>query len=102
MPIWIWKLLKELWEQKTFISKGNFQLLFFMLLACFLLSALVFFSDYRDSDQLYLRRVLQTDTASVRDFILRKYSELTIAFRQTEREKPDKRDKSEKLKQEFW
>ena len=79
----------------------NFQLLFFLLLVCFLLSALVFFSDYRDSDQLYLRRVLQTDTASVRELLLRKYSELATAFREAEREKPDKRDKSGKLRQEF-
>ena len=85
----------------------------------FLLSALVFFSDYRDKDELYLRRILQSDRATVTEFVWRKYRDLTTttatttALGEEERDKggaktdrnnrkyPDKREKKGKHKEQF-
>ena len=82
--------------------------MFCLLLVSFLVSALVIFSDYREKDELYLRRLLQSDGASVSDFVLGKYKELTSASRPEERERgnnrqynTEPRDKRGNLKQEF-
>ena len=70
----------------------------------FLLTTIIVLSDYRGEDELYLRRFLQSDRAAVTEFVRRKYSELTTAFREEERDNrkyTDKTYRKGKLKQEF-
>jgi len=80
------------------------KLLFLLLLVSFLLTTIIVLSDYRGEDELYLRRFLQSDRATVMEFVRRKYSELTTAFREEERDNrkyTDKTYRKGKLKQEF-
>ena len=70
----------------------------------FLLTTIIVISDYRGEDELYLRRFLQSDRAAVMEFVRRKYSEFTTAFREEERDNrkyTDKTYRKGKLKQEF-